>query len=142
MCGPPAPPAPTPTPPPPPPPEPVTHTLIISATTANPFPPSIDLNGFVSITEGADADQTTEVREGDTVVWKFAGDINAFKKIKDTSVPKKDLFSSGPSEQADGSWSGVIGDFPEGTTESYSIKYQVTGHNNPYIQDPKLRMKT
>jgi hypothetical protein len=77
------------------------------------------------------------------MVWQISGDVSAITAITD-DTPNVNLFSSGPAPMNDGTgrWSGVIGSFPPNTTESYSISYNVTGASeNPYTQDPKLRMK-
>jgi hypothetical protein len=141
MCG----PQPPPKPPTPPPPTVTTHHLTVGAKTANPFPPSLtDDTGFTSITEGADQNTTTIVGPGDTMIWQISGDVSSIVAITDDTL-NVNLFSSGPAAMNDGTgrWSGVIGNFPPGTTEAYSITYNVNGApENPYAQDPKLSMKT
>ena len=141
MCG----PQPPPSPPKPPTPTVTTHHLTVGATTAIPYPPTLaNDTGFTSITEPADQNTTTVVGSGDTMIWQISGDISGIVAITDDTA-NVNLFSSGPGPMNDGTgrWSGVIGNFPAGTTESYSISYNVNGApENPYTQDPKLSMKT
>jgi hypothetical protein len=119
----------------------ITHTLTVGATTAIPFPPTLaNDKGFTSITEPADQNTTTIVSPGDKMVWKKSGDITSIDAITETSG--NNLFSKDPALQKDGSWLGVIGNMKSGTTETYSITYQVEGApENPYVQDPKLKMR-
>lgn len=132
MCG--------PTPPPPPTP-PTKINLIVGASTAIPFPPTLTNDtGFTSITEEGDDNTITLVSPGNIMVWKLSGDITKINAITETGG--EDVFSTDPTEQADGSWQGVVGNFPPGNAESYSIIYTVRGATeNPYTQDPIIKIK-
>ena len=112
-----------------------TITITFSATTANPFPPTISDGTTVSSTQQGDQNLTTGVANGNVVVFQKAGDITAITAITDESG---NVFSVAPTLQADGTWKGVVGNFPTGTTESYSVTYTVG--ETSYTQDPKLRM--
>jgi hypothetical protein len=113
-------------------------TIVVSATSASPFPPTISDGTSVGSTEEGDENLTTNVGSGYTVVIKMAGDISSINNVYSTNGVN--LFSSGPSRQSDGSWSGVIGALPKGTVETYSINYTVGG--NTYIQDPKIMINS
>ena len=116
---------------------PTVHTITISATNANPSPPTLsDEKGLTSSTSEGDKNFTTQVANGQVVKWVKAGDITAINAI--TKDGGTNLFQSGPAQQADGSWMGVIGDFPSTSDESYSIQYTVNG--TLYTQDPRLKM--
>ena len=113
-------------------------TIVVSATAASPFPPTISDGTSVGSTEEGDENLTTNVGSGYTVVIKMAGDISAINNIYATNGTN--LFSSGPTRQSDGSWSGVIGSLHKGTVEKYIINYNVGG--NTYIQDPKIMINS
>ena len=87
-----------------------------------------------------DGSITTLVDPGDTVVWEIVSGsgITAINDIykKEGSLS---LFSTGPSADANGTWSGVISANAKGE-ESYSIKYTVGG--NQYVDDPQLKVRT
>lgn len=112
-------------------------TIVVSATTAAPFPPTISDGTNVGSTETGDENLTTNVGAGYTVTIKKGGDISAINNIY-PNLNSPNLFSQGPVLQADGSWVGVIGTLPKNTTESYSIDYTVNG--TMYTQDPKIQM--
>lgn len=112
-------------------------TIVVSATLANPFPPTISDGTTVGSTESGDENLTTNVGAGYTVTIKKAGDIAAINNIYPHS-DSPNLFSSGPSLQSDGSWVGVIGLLTKGTIESYNIDYTVGG--KLYTQDPKIQL--
>jgi hypothetical protein len=117
------------------------HTLTVGATTAVPFPPTLTNDqGFTSITEPADKNTTTLVKNGDIMIWKKSEDITDLKAITETGGD--DVFSSNPKKQDDGTWKATVGKFPSGNTQSYSITYVVKGAPKPqYTQDPKLKMR-
>lgn len=111
-------------------------TIVVSATTAAPFPPTISDGTNVGSTEIGDENLTTNVGKGYTITIKKGGDISAINNIY-PNLNSPNLFSTVPTLQADGSWVGVIGTFPQSTTESYSIDYTVNG--TLYTQDPKIQ---
>jgi|TARA_R100000479_G_scaffold70100_3_gene33731 hypothetical protein len=115
--------------------------LTIGATTANPFPPTLtDDSGFTSITEPADQKTTTLVSPGNIMIWKISEDITEINAI--TETVGDDVFSTNPTRQADGTWQGVVGNFPPGNEQYYSITYTVKGApSNPYTQDPIMKIK-
>jgi hypothetical protein len=114
-------------------------TIVVSATTAAPFPPTISDGTNVGSTESEDANLTTNVGTGYTITLKKGGDISAINNIY-PNLNSPNLFSQGPTLQPDGSWVGVIGSLPKNTTESYSIDYTVNG--TMYTQDPKLMINS
>ncbi len=115
------------------------HTVTVSATTANPFPPSLsDDEGNNANTGPGDAAMTTLVGPGDSVSWQRAGDVSSLDNIFEPTGT--DLFIIDPSKEDDGTWVGIIGSMPPGSEEAYSITYSVAGVQQP-TQDPKLRVK-
>ena len=116
------------------------HTLTVGATTAIPFPPTLaNDQGFTSITEPADKNTTTLVKNGDIMIWKKSEDITDLNAITETGGD--DVFSSNPKKQKDGTWKATVGNFPANNTQSYSITYTVKNAlENPYTQDPKIKM--
>ena len=135
MCG------PTPPPTPPTPPTPTKINLTIGASTQIPYPPTLaNDSGFASITEEADQNTTTLVSPGNVMTWKMTGDITQINAITETGGDA--VFSTDPAPQPDGTWQAVVGNFPAGNTQTYSIIYTVKGApNNPYTQDPKISVK-
>ena len=113
--------------------------ITVSATTANPAPPGLsDGVSSLPIGGGNDAEFTTTVVAGQQVQFVAAGDITGFTDI--TEGPGSDIFKTDPT--AANNWTGVIGSLPSTDTREYTIYYNVKGApNNPYKQDPKLRMK-
>lgn len=115
---------------------PTTKTIVItiSASTAVPWPLTINDGTSVGSTDEGDKGLVTKVNPGDTVVFKTAGDITAINaiQIKDGSP---DLFSTDPTSS--NGWTGIIG-AKTTSIESYNIQYTVGG--TVYIQDPKLQM--
>ena len=115
-----------------------THTITVSATIADPFPPALsDDEGHQAHTGVGDAAMTTSVGAGDTVIWVKGGNISSLDGIVETAGT--DLFSTNPAKQPNGTWKGIVGSLPSGTEESYSISYTVGGLS--HTQDPKLQMK-
>ena len=117
-----------------------THTITVSATTSKPEPPTItDDEGNVGSTQTGNRNLATLVSKGNIVKWVKGGDIATIENVYYSG--ESNVFLSGPKQNQDGSWQGVIGDFEPNTEEEYTIDYTVTGApNNPYSQDPKLRM--
>ncbi len=115
--------------------------LTIGATTAIPFPPTLaDDSGFTSITETGDQNTITFVSPGNIMIWKKTEDITEINAVTETGG--EDVFSSNPKQQADGTWQAVVGNFPVGNEQSYSITYTVKGApDNPYTQDPVMKIK-
>ncbi len=111
-------------------------TITISATNANPFPPTISDGVHTTSTEIDDENLVTSVKPGYEVVFKKAGDITNITAITETDGTN--VFSTLPTQQPDGSWKGTIGNFPANSEESYSISYLVNGTS--YTQDPKLQI--
>jgi hypothetical protein len=117
---------------------PTTHTITVSATVANPIPPSIsDDEGHNANTAAGDAALTTLVGPGDVVTWQKGGNISSLDNIFEPVGT--DLFIVDPSEENNGTWVGIIGSLPSGAEEAYSITYKVAG--NTYTQDPRIRMQ-
>lgn len=117
---------------------PTTHTITVSATIADPAPPTLsDDEGHNAHTAAGDAAMTTTVGPGDTVIWVKGGNISSLDDIVETAGT--DLFSTNPAKQANGTWQGIVGALASGTEESYSISYTVGGLS--HTQDPKLQMK-
>ena len=123
------------------PPPPNKISLTIGATTQNPWPPTLaNDSGFASITEDADKNTTTLVSPGDIMIWKMSEDITQINAVTETGGD--DVFSKDPTLQPDGTWQAVVGSFPPGNQQSYSITYTVKGApNNPYVQDPYMKIK-
>lgn len=111
-----------------------TVTITISATNANPFPPTISDGTNVASTQMDDDNLTTAVKSGYIIVFKKAGDIGGITGIYETGG--SNVFSTQPTLQPDGTWKGVIGPFPANTIESYGISYTVGAVT--YNQDPKI----
>lgn len=123
-----------------PPPPPTKISLTVGARTATPFPPTLtDDSGFTSISEDGDQNTVTLVSPGNIMIWKKSGDIFKINAITETGG--EDIFSTNPTEQADGSWQGVVGNFPSGNAETYSITYSVNGVSGTFTQDPVIRIK-
>lgn len=113
------------------------HTVTVSATTANPFPPSLsDDEGHQADTAEGDKNMTTLVGPGDSVTWAKGGNISSLDNVFETNGV--DLFIVDPSQENNGTWIGIVGSLPPGTEEEYSITYTVQGKS--YTQDPRLRM--
>lgn len=117
---------------------PTTHTIYINATIADPFPPHLsDDEGHNASTQEGDKNMTTIIEPGDTIIWRTSGDITSLQEI--TEAGGTNLFSTNPAQQADGSWSGVVGNMDSGI-EEYNISY-IVDNGMFYTQDPKLKMK-
>jgi len=116
--------------------DPTTVTITISATKANPFPPTISDGVSVGSKQTEDDNLTTNVKSGYIVVFQKGGDIGGITGIYETGG--SDVFSTDPQLQPDGTWKGIIGAFPANTIESYGISYTVDAVT--YNQDPKIRI--
>jgi hypothetical protein len=120
-------------------PKPLPITITVTATTATPFPPGLS-DGLLSVPIGGanDADFTTEVVPGQEVHFVVGGDISEITAITETVG---DFFSVNPTQK--NGWVGTVGpNRPNKTGSDYTVCYNVNGApNNPYCQDPKLRMK-
>jgi len=83
---------------------------------------------------------TTIVREGDTVVWQLKpnGGITAITNIY-PKAGSKNIFSTNPAKQPDGSWQGTVAN-PVSGSESYSIDYTIG--ENSYTDDPEFEVQT
>ena len=118
---------------------PVTHTITVSATIADKFPPSLsDDEGHNANTGVGDAAMTTLVGPGDLVTWQKGGNISSLDNIFEPEGT--DLFIIDPSEEKNGTWVGIVGSLPPDSEEAYSITYKVGGVQQP-TQDPKLKMQ-
>ena len=116
---------------------PVAHTITVSATIADPFPPSLsDDEGHHANTAVGDKGMTTLVSPGDSVTWQKAGNISSLENIFEPTGT--DLFIIDPSQENNKTWVGIIGSLPPDSEESYSITYKIGGQI--HTQDPKLRM--
>lgn len=122
-------------------PKPTKISLTIGATTAIPYPPTLtDDKGFTSITEKGDKKTTTLVSPGNIMIWKMSGDITKINAINE--MGGDDVFSTNPTAQPDGTWQAVVGKFPPGNEQAYNIIYTVKdATNNPYTQDPVMRIR-
>lgn len=124
----------------PPPPIPTKVNLTVGASTAIPFPPTLtDDSGFTSITEEGDTNTISLVNPGNIMIWKISGDITRITAITETGG--QDVFSTNPTEQADKTWQGVVGNFPVGSSGTYSISYTVKGFEEIFTQDPIIQIK-
>jgi hypothetical protein len=118
--------------------KPTTHTITVSATIKDPFPPALsDDEGHSANTQSGDQTFTTLVSPGDIVIWQKGGNISSLDNVFETSG--NDLFSSDPVKQNNGTWKGTIGSLASGTEESYSITYSLGGLS--HTQDPRLKMR-
>lgn len=116
------------------------HIITVFATHTRPIPLTIsDDEGHFANTHAGDAALTTDVLPGDTITWKFTGDIQSIDGIVyKNETNSVNLFSTQPAKNADGSWSGIIGEnVPNLATEKYDIHYTLNGVK--YIEDPKLK---
>ncbi len=116
------------------------HIITVSATHTRPIPLTIsDDEGHSANTHAGDAALTTDVKQGDTVTWKFTGDIQSIDGIVyKNGANSVNLFSTQPAKNADGSWSGVIGaSAPDLAIEKYDIHYTLNGVK--YIEDPRIQ---
>lgn len=114
-----------------------THTISVSATIADPFPPTLsDDEGHGAHNELGDQNFTTLVNAGDTIIWQKGGNISSLDAITETGG--SDLFSTNPARQPNGTWKGIVGNLPSNTEEDYNIAYTVGGLS--HTQDPKLKM--
>lgn len=123
----------------PPPPTPTKISLTIGATTQIPYPPTLaNDSGFTSITEDADKNTITLVSPGNIMIWKMTEDVIEINAI--TENEGNDVFSTNPTKQSDGTWQAVVGNFPPGNTQSYSITYTVKGIEGTFTQDPIMKI--
>ena len=116
-------------------PNPKTINITISATTTDPYPPTLTDPTHSSNTEPGDIDFTTKVGPGDHVQFLIGGDITAITAIPETAG---NLFSRNPLATND--WNGIIKGSRNNPNSTYSISYTVAGHTDTYTQDPKLTM--
>lgn len=121
--------------------KPTQISLTIGATAAIPFPPTLtDDSGFTSITEPGDQNTVTLVSPGNIMIWKMSGDITRIIAVVETGG--EDVFSTNPTLQPDGTWQAVVGNFPSGNEQAYSIVYAVRGAAcDCYCQDPIMKIK-
>lgn len=109
--------------------------ITVSATTAKPWPPTLNDGKHESSTEPGDKAFTTDVSPGDKVQFVAEGDLT-LKSIEETVG---NLFSQDPKTSND--FVGVIKGSKPGTIADYTIHYTVkNAPSNPYKQDPKLRV--
>ena len=114
------------------------HTITVSATIANPFPPTLaDDEGHQANTADGDKNMLTLVGPGDVITWQKGGNISSLDNVFETAGT--DLFIVDPSQENNGTWVGIVGSLPADTEEDYSITYTIQG--NSHTQDPKLRMQ-
>lgn len=113
--------------------------LTIGATTQIPYPPTLaNDSGFTSITEDADKNTITLVSPGNIMIWKMSEDITQINTVTETGGDN--VFSTNPTQQSDGTWQAVVGNFPPGNTQSYSITYTVKGIEGTFTQDPIMKI--
>ena len=117
---------------------PVTHTITVSATIQQKFPPSLsDDEGHQADSAEGDKNMATLVGPGDVVTWQKGGNVSSLDNIFEPTGT--DLFIVDPSQENNGKWVGIVGSLPSGAEEAYSITYTVGGEQQP-TQDPKIRM--
>lgn len=123
------------------------HIVYLSATTAQPYPLTIDSDGQHASTHEEDAALRTGVALGDTVTWQIKEDpnniITSIVKIEGIfDQTSHDLFRApGPHANPDGTWSGIIHRVGDPDLEKYDIHYTVKGRTEPYIEDPIIEVK-
>lgn len=83
-------------------------------------------------------DITSRVAKKSTIKWKLIPN-SGIDALIDIQIKDFNLFEQAPSVQPDGSLSGDIGDFPEGTTANYGIVYSVNGTQQ--VHDPKILIR-
>jgi len=122
-------------------PKPTKISLTIGAKTTTPYPPTLtDDKGFTSITEKGDKNTITLVSPGNIMIWKMSGDITKIIAVVETGGDE--VFSTNPALQSDGTWQAIVGNFPSGNEQAYSIVYSVKGAPcNCYCQDPVMKIK-
>jgi len=127
------------------------HYVHIYATTGNPTPPYIqDDEEHIGATEQQDKDLTTEVHDNDTITWSIFpsekdGIQNAITSIDNITIDSNDFLSSGPTRNADGTWTAEVGEVEDPSMYgdgilAYTIYYTVNGTQHVH-QDPKLSFK-
>ena len=82
----------------------------------------------------------SDVHAGDDVIWELHDDsIKAIENI--FSKNNTSIFSSNPSPNSDGTWSGIISSkaTPD-AEESYSIQF-ITPDDKLHLDDPTLKVK-
>ncbi len=94
-------------------------------------------NLHLSDSEGHDGDGTitTDVKPGDNVTWQIASGANISSIDSIYDKVSNNIFSSGPSSQPNGTWTGTVSSSASGS-ESYGILYTVDG--TQYDDDPIL----
>jgi hypothetical protein len=87
-----------------------------------------------------DNNLTSDVGAGDHVTWELHNDsIKAINNV--FSKNKTNIFSTNPSPNKDGTWSGTIShNALPGAEEPYSIQY-TTADDNLHLDDPTLKVK-
>ncbi|MES2812769.1 MAG: hypothetical protein V4670_09900 [Bacteroidota bacterium] len=80
---------------------------------------------------------TTRAAKRDTIKWKLIPN-SGIDELIEIQIKDFNIFEQLPSRQPDGSLSGNVGDFPEGTISNYGILYSVNG--NQQIHDPKIQI--
>lgn len=92
-----------------------------------------------------DTEFVTDAKPGDTVTWvlRDSCSVERITGIQEKGItPQINLFSSGPSPNADGSWSGEITtDVQEVRTEQYFISFVLEGETKVRKDDPKIRVQ-
>jgi|GEM_PF-6253873 len=79
----------------------------------------------------------TRVKRRDVIKWKLipnAG-VDSLDEIQSKGFS---VFEVRPSRQPDGSLTGTIADFPDGSEEDYGIRYSI--NNVSYVHDPKIQI--
>lgn len=80
---------------------------------------------------------TTRAAKRDTIKWKLIPN-SGIDELIEIQIKDFNVFEQVPSRQPDGSLTGDIGDFPEGTITNYGISYSVNG--NQQVHDPKIQI--
>ena len=90
---------------------------------------------------------TTPAQPGDTITWSISTQLSnttvAINSITEKSTSAYNVFSSGPSDNGDGTWGGTVSsNITSKETESYNIIYDVTTNNNTVTitDDPDIEI--
>jgi Inclusion body protein len=100
----------------------------------------VDDNNPPSTGEGS-TELVTIAPAGSTLVWR-ATSINPAFSVEITSIHRSsstDVFTAPPAQQADGSWSAILGNFGSGSQETYQI--MVASGGNTYTWDPFVSLQ-
>jgi hypothetical protein len=106
----------------------------------------LDDEGNLSGNKEDDKNLTTDVLNGDTIVWKIINlEHNAIATIDKIEINSNAYFDPGPTPVGDGTWSAVVNDNSEPSIygdgfSAYTI-YYIDKNGDKYSQDPKIRLR-